>query len=190
MKIIENYLHQDLVKTPINSEETPINSEETPINSEETPEKQELSTQRKEKKIKGNNNRERGPAEIDDPALIPDEVHIIWRKSYGRNCNLNEYEFTIKLINIAGKDETLRHIRELSKSGFRILKSMEDRTQIVDEVQPDGTIKKALTIKPKEINGTYKQQSKGSVQSRLDYRFDPERYKSDIEFFESISNKQ
>ncbi|MEM4626447.1 MAG: DUF4373 domain-containing protein [Candidatus Bilamarchaeaceae archaeon] len=124
----------------------------TPEKTEFTPEETQLthgeSTQRKEKKIY--NNRERDNTHASN---IPDIVFEIWRIAFGRNPNYLEAEFCQKLISIAGEKEAERHIRELSKCGFRILKTMEDQT-IVEEIIENGGIKKVFSIKPKGKNGT------------------------------------
>jgi len=117
---------------------------------------------------------------IDSPLEIPDEIHNIWRKAYNRNANLNEHEFTAKLINEVGLEVAERHVRDLSKKGFRVLASMEEATQVIETVQQDGTIKKILTIKPKDNNnGTSKQQPKT-------YQFDPERTKRDYDYLKQF----
>lgn len=70
-------------------------------------------------------------------------------------------------------EEVKRHIEDLLKNNFKKIATMESETELIEEIQTDGTVKIKLLIKPMETNGTYKQQSKSSYESRATAVFDP-----------------
>lgn len=127
---------------------------------------------------------------VNDPINIPDDVHIIWRKAFDRNCNFNEYEFTTKCINLAGKEEAERHIREMSKKGFKILATMEQATESAQEIQTDGTVKTVLKIKPKDVNNgnTATSNKQNSYYSRASFTNDPEQLREVHEYIKSFGD--
>ena len=117
---------------------------------------------------------------------IPDIVHIIWHKAFGRNCNFNEYEFTTKLINLAGIEETERHIRDMSKNGFKKLKTMEEATAQIEEIQTDGTTKTVLKLKPKDYNnGNTGKRNTTVFQQRVNWQYDEQRINETLQYLQS-----
>ena len=165
------------------------NSQESFENSQRVFETLEESPTKDKDKDKGKGKEESNNTRVEATNInleIPDEIHKIWHKSYGRNCNFNEYEFTTKLIKIAGILETERHIRDLSKNGFKKLKTMEESTISYEEIQTDGTTKILLKIKPKDNeNGNTGKRNTTVFQQRVNWQYDEQRINETLQYLQS-----
>ena len=109
-------------------------------------------------------------------------------KDYFNNTNLVNVNLVKYFLDLTNGDfeEVKRHLEELVKNNFKKIATMETATIPVNEIQPDGTTKIKLTIKPREENeNRYNSTSKSK--QHTDY-FDPERLQADYEYFKQFEH--
>lgn len=122
-----------------------------------------LTTNNNDKNVKNDKNINDGG--IEQPI---DEISKLWIKTFGKLPNLIEHEETQKLINQFGKDKTEKEFREAIINGAKSLRYI---------------INSLTNTNGAKINDADNLRPKTTFQKRLEYKPDPEKYKSNLEYY-------
>ena len=99
---------------------------------------------------------------------ISDDISKLWIKTFGKLPNLIEYEETQKLINEFGKEKVEKEFREAIINGAKSLRYVINALTNSNGVKTNA----ADNTRPKSL-----------FQQRLEYKPNPEKYKSNLEYY-------